>query len=127
MNGNCKEYGESTKNTLLHYYKKRCKGRNIEFNLNNEYFFALTSEPCFYCGKEPNRVIKSKSGNGDYIYNGIDRLNPKRGYIFGNCITCCAECNTAKMLMSPIDYYEHCKRVVVNLNEVMRMDLSNIV
>ena len=42
------------------------------------------------------QVSKSKGAYGDYIYNGIDRVDSNIGYIFENCVPCCKLCNMAK-------------------------------
>lgn len=47
---------------------------------------VLISQPCFYCGMENN--VKTGAG--------LDRLNNMFGYIPGNVVSCCYECNTAR-------------------------------
>ena len=34
--------------------------------------------------------------NGDYVYNGIDRIDNNKGYTIDNIVPCCAKCNYAK-------------------------------
>jgi hypothetical protein len=91
-----KEYGEASFNRLVRHYKKSAKERNLLFSLDNEYFKKLTKSRCFYCGCEPNQTVKADKENGDYTYNGIDRLDNNVGYIKSNCVPCCNNCNKAK-------------------------------
>lgn len=48
---------------------------------------------------------------GYYIYNGIDRVNSDLGYSVKNCVTCCKDCNTAKMNMSIKDFLSMIERI----------------
>jgi hypothetical protein len=105
------EFGQATKNTLFYIYKQGAKARNIEFNLEKNYFLSLTSQNCHYCGKEPLQIIKNICNNGDYIYNGIDRVDNNKGYIFGNVVSCCGTCNKAKMIMSTDEFLSWIERV----------------
>ena len=41
---------------------------------------------CYLCGKEPS----------DKHLNGIDRIDSKIGYEFGNILCCCGDCNYIK-------------------------------
>ena len=43
-----------------------------------------------------NRVVSRNECNGQYLYNGIDRIDNKLGYIKGNMTPCCKICNHAK-------------------------------
>ncbi len=54
--------------------------------LSEETWRSIISMPCAYCGLENN------SGGGA----GMDRLNNSKGYIPGNVVSCCKECNTAR-------------------------------
>lgn len=75
---------------LFKHYIRRCRGRNIYWELSLELFHKLTSAHCHYCGRGPQRKIK------DYPYNGIDRVNDKKGYTPDNSLPCCTECNFIK-------------------------------
>lgn len=68
-------------------------------------------------GKEKSMTIKSKYNNGDYVYNGIDRIDNNDSYNLINCVPCCNVCNIAKSDTSYDDYinsikqsYEHLKQ-----------------
>lgn len=84
-------------------------------NLSFEDFMKLTQMPCHYCGHLPsntyNRFTNSTSveivkSNGDFIYNGLDRLNPFEPHNIDNIVTCCSTCNYAKLQMSDLEFKE---------------------
>lgn len=89
-------YGVSTINQCFHSYKKGAKYRNLEFCLSKDEFFKITTCNCFYCGRPPFQVMKSRNDNGDFIHTGIDRIDNSRGYILSNCAPCCMVCNSFK-------------------------------
>lgn len=80
------------------------KARAIPYNLAVFQFEELIKSNCYYCGSNPLPNIKFKKRkyiNTDvFKTNGIDRLDSSKGYIVGNCVPCCATCNTMKMDMS---------------------------
>lgn len=109
---NIQEYGKSNFDNLYGKYKHGAKNRNLEFLLSKEYFKDLTSSNCYYCGKSPEQ-INHQTGrfNGYYLYNGIDRLNNNIGYIEGNCVPCCKECNFAKRKMTEEEFFINIERI----------------
>ena len=89
--------GEAAYNLLLGTYKKNAKLAHRAFKLSSKLFRILTKANCYYCGIAPQQVSKAKSTNGDYVYNGIDRIDSSKGYTKDNCVTCCKWCNTMKL------------------------------
>jgi len=102
--------GEASINRAYEQYVNR------GFSLTKERFLELALEDCFYCGSKPSNVFRSKSNNGDFIYNGIDRINPSKGYVEGNIVTCCWICNQAKRNTSVNDFYIWIKTIYNNLS-----------
>ena len=41
-----------------------------------------------------------------YKHNGIDRVDPNKGYTTKNCVSCCSKCNYAKHEMTLSEYKE---------------------
>ena len=91
-------------------YKALAKQRGIVFSLSVEETVYLLQQKCFYCDKQPSNkynVRKLNRGNNnfatkntigyDILYSGIDRVNNKEGYTIGNSVSCCTQCNTAKL------------------------------
>jgi len=110
-------YGESNLNRLFRSYKYHAKERNLCFELSKEEFFELTKENCFYCGRFPSQKIKSERANGDYVYNGIDRIDTSKGYTIENTVSCCGQCNKAKLTTNQTNFFEWIKMVYNNLND----------
>jgi hypothetical protein len=99
---------------LYRGYTGRAKLKNISFDLTIEQFKDLIFSNCHYCDKEPsNRYVKVlKYGNSrDITYNGIDRISPSLGYVMGNCVTCCIQCNVSKNDYSVDAWVDWIKRV----------------
>jgi hypothetical protein len=104
---NAKPEGIAAARSVFNGYKNKCKKKNIMFDLSFEYFLNLSKQQCFYCGAEPSQsysgVFKhgiragKKKVNGTFVYNGLDRIEPKRGYAPENVRPCCRFCNTAKL------------------------------
>jgi len=107
--------GNSNFNEVFGSYKYCAASRNYSFELSEEKFKLLTEGLCHYCGAPPSKV-RNRSNTVPFTYNGIDRVDNNVGYEVGNCVTCCRDCNTAKMSMTREDYIEHCRKVV-NYNE----------
>jgi len=84
-------------NRVYYTYRKNATNRGIEFDLSKDDVYKLVSMDCFYCGEHPSNISKRKISNGDFIYNGIDRLDSSKGYFLDNVVPCCYACNKAKM------------------------------
>lgn len=107
-------HGVSEQNLLLYSYKRNAEKRNLCFSLTSEQFTNLTQGNCFYCGEKPKNKLKGKWFNGDYFYNGVDRVNNTRGYTLDNCVPCCATCNRAKRAMTSDEFADWIWRVYRN-------------
>ncbi len=88
--------GEAAFRGLFRNYSRHAVDRNLKFEIDENAFRSLTSESCHYCGARPSQVRKSQGAIGTYVYNGVDRKNSKMGYIEGNVVPCCFQCNKAK-------------------------------
>ena len=91
-----KPVGESSLTFLFYRYKIEAEKRDLEFSLTRKQFRKLTQRNCFYCGIKPYKTTCRPGANGEFIYNGIDRVNNIKGYIVDNCVTCCSMCNNMK-------------------------------
>lgn len=103
--------GDSALNKLFGQYKRQAKNRNLSFEINKEEFIEITKKDCYYCGYKPNQIWHSPKLNGDYVYNGIDRLDNSVGYAKNNIVPCCKICNQAKHTMGLEEFIEWIKRV----------------
>lgn len=98
--------GESEFNRVIRTYKYGAKKRKIEFSLSKKEMRILTKDNCFYCGAAPFSISSNENSNGDYIYNGIDRVDASLGYRLDNVVTSCKHCNVAKRDMSQGSFAE---------------------
>lgn len=115
------EIGQSSLNHLYKVYKRRAKLKGVSFILDLQEFKKLTKGNCYYCNIEPKQVINIKSCNGEYIYNGIDRVDNNIGYILSNCVSCCKICNRMKMEHNIKDFLNYIK----NIYEFLQLGDSN--
>jgi len=77
----------------------------------------MVTEPCHYCGAVLGNIQKSASGNGDFEYTGIDRVDNALGYTASNCVPCCRVCNLAKNDRSRADFIAWIGRVAQHTNQ----------
>ena len=101
---NILEQGLSGMNRIYDLYKRRAKKKGFDFDITKDQFKSLTSSDCFYCGAEPSMVYMHKvknisereRENSRYIYNSLDRIDPKLGYTLDNVRPSCKCCNIMK-------------------------------
>ena len=110
-------YGISNMRRIIEGYKRHAKKRGHEWNLTEEQFNELTQKDCYYCGAKPNNVRKARGNNGDYIYNGIDRIDNTKGYTIDNIVPCCKTCNLAKNNLTLQEFKDWRKRLRINYKE----------
>lgn len=101
----------ATVNCVRNSYKAASKTKGREFLLTTEEVEELIFNNCFYCGIEPKSVKTLGAGvwkRNSLPTNGIDRLDSSKGYMQGNVVSCCAECNYFK---SDISFDDFCLKV----------------
>ena len=104
--------GESAFNQLLYAYTRSARKRGHTFELSENEFKVLTSQPCHYCGAAPeSKHSVVKQTNGHYYGNGVDRIDNSLGYVVGNVRPCCKQCNIAKGILSEQEFLEWIARV----------------
>ncbi len=103
--------GLSSARSVMSNYRGSARRRGLAWELTEGQFLDLTSKDCHYCGVEPRQVASFNGANGDYTYNGIDRVDNSRGYTLENCVPCCKRCNKAKGTMGLDEFYEWVARV----------------
>ena len=104
--------GEAAFNGLYTSYKNRATKSNKEFSLTKELFRELTKGACYYCGEQPNQIIKGLGKtSGNYVYNGIDRVDSSKGYLKDNVVSCCKTCNFMKLDHSKTDFLKHIEKI----------------
>lgn len=106
-----KALGVNAGNWVWSYYKRNAKNRNLDWKLTTEQFFQLIKQDCHYCDAKPKNKFENKRVRGPFIYNGIDRVDNVKGYIFDNCVPCCKICNRAKDVLSVEEFTEWVMRI----------------
>ena len=66
------------------HYKRSAEKKEVRFELSNEEFDKLVNGDCEYCHRSPT------------TWFGIDRVKPEKGYVNGNVVSCCWDCNLDK-------------------------------
>lgn len=95
--------------------KYSAKTRGYLWDLSREVVRTLTKGSCFYCGEPPAQIQHGQSYTGDYVYNGIDRVDNALGYISDNVVSCCKRCNRAKDTRSVREFREWIDQVHYNI------------
>lgn len=107
--------GLSSLRAVMYNYKARAKRQKIKWSLTKEQFIELTQKNCYYCNTKPNNRYNSHNkAFGDYIYNGIDRIDNNKGYVTENVISCCKQCNRAKSNLTLQEFKDWIKKVFKN-------------
>ena len=109
--------GLATMHRLINVYKRSAKIRGIEYKLTEKQFANLTQRDCHYCGAKPSNIHIHKDTNGDYIYNGLDRVNNNKGYIINNVVPCCKRCNRAKRNFTLEDFKDWIEKIYDNFSK----------
>ena len=115
-------YRKKPYEALFNNFKKRTKRENKDNQLSYEEFLEFTKEKqCHYCYDDIHWVEYNLTANGS-SYN-LDRKDNNRGYIMGNCVTCCWKCNESKknnftyeQWYGMTEYFRKKKTIGISLN-----------
>lgn len=99
-----KPTGVAAANAALQVYRRNARLRSLQFRLSSAQAFRLFSNDCYYCGAPPSNVARHERMNGVFVYSGIDRIDPTRGYVADNVVSCCRTCNLAKLKMTRAEF-----------------------
>lgn len=101
----------------LSQIKRRYLKKGLTSNLNKFEVLELVKASCHYCNEKESNTKQYKQRHFKYTfkYNGIDRIDSKKGYIKGNVVTCCKKCNIAKSDMTYKEFIEHIRKIYKNL------------
>jgi hypothetical protein len=88
-------------------------------NLTFPEFLELSQKNCHYCGIAPYRIINPHSykasaflrENGNFVYNGLDRIDSSKRHDADNVVPCCKHCNQAKMDLPVHEFMELISRI----------------
>lgn len=110
-----KKYREKNKEKLYEYkksphvrykvYQNNAKHKNRIFDLSEDEFIEISSQPCIYCGEYSDTYNNEP-------FNGIDRIDSNLGYQKDNCVSCCSTCNRMKMDLEVNDWISKMKQII---------------
>jgi hypothetical protein len=80
------DYNNKSIERIFCSYVEGAKNKKRAFELDMQTFSKIIEKDCYLCGKKTLNKHK----------NGIDRLNNGKGYIVGNTLPCCGNCNYFK-------------------------------
>jgi hypothetical protein len=104
-----KTFGLASMRQVINNYKRNAKRSGRIWDITEEQFAELTKQDCYYCGAKPNNMAKNLYYNGNYVYNGLDRIDSNKDYTIDNVVTCCKTCNIAKHQMTSQEYKDWIK------------------
>lgn len=95
------KYSSASEATARQIWRKTYK-RELSF----EDFLEISQLPCYYCGvqlsnsqnsaRQDSKSSQQAKDEGDFIYNGLDRIDSNLIHTKENCVPCCKKCNFSK-------------------------------
>lgn len=82
------------------YTKNTARTRGLDFGFTKEDFFKVINDNCFYCGD----FFRSSGA-------GLDRVDNSKGYVPGNVVPCCKDCNQMKADLSQDHFFVHLVKI----------------
>jgi len=110
--------GQASIRHRMRDYKKRAKSLDYTFEIDEIEFTCLTQENCYYCGSPPLNIVKARHNNGDYVCQGLDRVDNTKGYTIDNVVPCCAKCNWMKRDMDRNSWFEHMASILKHTGHI---------
>ena len=104
--------GQALCNRVIDSYRRNAQAKHLPCTLARADFLILLAGRCHYCGRPPS--TRQKGRGSLFIYNGIDRLDNTQGYLPGNVVACCRDCNFKKGAQSYDAFLAWIGRVVAH-------------
>lgn len=101
-------------NVYYNIYRTGAINRGLEWNLSLKEFKEIIFKDCFYCEEHPiekQSLVKYNKTNIPLLVNGIDRIDPSKGYYKENCVPCCGICNRMKSNFDYKDFLNHIDKI----------------
>ena len=86
--------------------KKSAKKRGLNWAISYDFFLNSIYKICHYCDRPPQTTTNpllhmgyspEREKESTIVVNGFDRINSDLGYTETNVVTCCEQCNRAKL------------------------------
>lgn len=118
------------------YYKSHVESHNKtgkfkSFELSQDEFTNLIHSDCYYCGAPPsedntwNKSNRRKLDSEMIKINGIDRIDSDKGYIKGNCVPCCPQCNRMKLDYTTEQFLSKVKQIYCKMFNDQSQDVAS--
>lgn len=102
-------------------------------DLSFDDFYRLSQQPCFYCGAglsnrlnsanvRSRRASQYQRSEGDFVYNGIDRIDSSKGHALDNVVSCCRICNMMKSNASVEEFATQVERIYEHMRSTWRRE-----
>lgn len=92
-------------------YRRRASEKSQSFEISEEFFDEIISQPCYICENED--------------CNGIDRFNNEIGYTNENCRPCCTTCNYMKKNLDYDLFMKHLKQMYTIMKQYVFENLNH--
>lgn len=93
-------------------------------------FLKLSQMPCYYCGRLPDKsfnvgnqrkklklsVSELQLKEGNFVYNGLDRIDSSLGHVPDNVVPCCAFCNYMKLDYTQQEFIDQIDKIYTHLH-----------
>lgn len=117
---------------VLNQYRQNAKHRGLVFPFSLSELKAYCSKDCVYCGAAPSECrtyftaalrLREKQGiktttdlsHRIIFMNGVDRVDSSKDYSHENCVSCCADCNMAKLERTTAEFTKWVAKVYHHL------------
>ncbi len=118
----CRRIKPPSLETIWKDLHRSIEARGRGFDLTLEELKIISLMDCAYCGKKPSNIRRVKyKVDGVYKrrsnpsleirYSGIDRIDSTKGYVLGNMVPCCFECNGVKSKLPLDDFIALIRRI----------------
>jgi len=107
-------HGEAAKRKVYRKYQWSADKRDLQFELSFDELIKLCEDKCYYCGCQPSQISNKGSLTGEFVYNGIDRIDSNSDYNLENVVTCCKTCNYAKGPMEQVKFLQTVEKIYTN-------------
>jgi hypothetical protein len=88
-------------------YRKRALDKSLPFELTLIQFNKLIQSTCVYCGTK----AEDNKRSGKVNFNGVDRIDNKKGYTINNSGACCSMCNYMKASYTVKAFLAHTRKI----------------
>ncbi len=109
------EASESAFNKVYLSYVHSAKSRGLDWIFTKAEARMIFERPCFFCKRPPFAIRTARNCRGSFTFSGIDRLDSSLGYVRGNCVPCCKDCNYMKRDLPLVEFKEHISRIAIGL------------